>query len=142
MATLDKVYMQMAELMAAQSYCLRTRVGAVVKTSTGALYPGYNGTISKHYSNVCELPGDVTAPWVSHAEENALDKMLKEGVSAEGATIYVTHSCCHVCARRIINSGIRRVVYRDEYRDLTGLEMLRHCGVIVEKWSEINQEEE
>lgn len=138
MRSKDQMYMAFAEQISSHSYCSRLKVGAVIVTEAGAVYPGYNGTIAKHYPNVCELASGHTAPWTVHAEANCLDKMAREGVKCEGASLFVTHACCSECSKRLINSGIRRVVYREEYRDTTGLEMLRHCGVAVEKWEDID----
>jgi len=129
-------YANLAKETAKLSYCKRACVGAVVVTKTGAMYSGYNGTIAKHYPNVCELDDGSTAPWTTHAEEQCFYKMLKEGVSAEGATLFVTTSCCVNCARMMACSGVERVIYMHEYRDTTGLEILINCGVIVEKYDE------
>jgi dCMP deaminase len=110
------------------SYCERSRVGAVVVTANSGAYTGYNGTISKLYPNVCEA-NNVTLPWVCHAEENCFYKMLKDGVSAVGSTVFVTLSCCEKCARMLVCSGVERVVYAEEYRDTTGLEILNTAGI-------------
>jgi len=79
-------YMNIAISTSKLSYCERAKVGAVVVKKSGSLFTGYNGTIAKHYPNICELEDGSTAPYTTHAEEQCLYKMLKEGVSAEGAT--------------------------------------------------------
>lgn len=129
-------YMDVAIRTSELSYCVRAKVGAVVVTKTGAMFAAYNGTIAKHYPNICELEDGSTAPYTTHAEEQCLYKMLKEGVSAEGATLFVTTSCCVNCARMIACSGVEKVVYLDEYRDKTGLEILKTCQVVIEKYNQ------
>ncbi len=116
------------------SYCKRACVGACLVTKTGSMFSGYNGTISKHYPNVCELPDGTTAGYTVHAEENCFHKMLKEGVSAEGSTLFVTLSPCVNCSRMIVCSGVQRVVYLEDYRDSSGLDILKQCKVQVEKY--------
>lgn len=135
-SSLYHYYMNLAKETAKLSYCERARVGSVVVTKEGSLFTGYNGTIAKHYPNVCELGDGSTAPYTTHAEEQSLYKMLKEGVSAQGSTLFVTTSCCEKCARMIICSGVERVVYLDKYRDTTGLDILIHCGLSIEKYDE------
>ena len=93
---------------------------------------GYNGTPSG-FENQCEDENGVTKPYVLHAEANAITKVAKSGNSSEGATLYVTASPCIECSKLIIQAGIKRVVYRDEYRLTDGIDLLRKAGVIVEK---------
>lgn len=138
--TLYDYYMDVAIATSRLSYCKRAQVGAVVVTKTGSLFTGYNGTISKYYQNICETPDGVTAPWTTHAEEQCLYKMLKEGVSAQGATLFTTMSCCTTCARMIVCSGVKKVVYLEEYKDTRGIEILQHCEVEVEKYQRIEKE--
>lgn len=130
-------YMDTALSASKMSYAERLKVGAVIVTSTGAMYSGFNGTLPG-FPNVCEVEEDgnlVTDENVTvHAEQNAMYKMLREGVSATGATLFVTHSCCKECAKMIISTGIERVVYLNEYRNTTPLLTLRKAGVIVEKY--------
>lgn len=134
--SLYNYYMELAVNTAKLSYCKRAQVGAVVVTKSGSLFTGYNGTIAKHYPNVCELEDGSTAPWTTHAEEQCFYKMLKEGVSAEGATLFVTTSCCPNCARMIACSGVEKVVYLTEYRDKVGLEILKNCQIVIEKYNQ------
>ena len=93
---------------------------------------GYNGTPSG-FENVCEDENGVTKPYVLHAEANAITKIAKSGNSSKGATLYVTASPCIECAKLIIQAGISRVVYKDEYRLTDGVDLLRQAGVEVEK---------
>ena len=93
---------------------------------------GYNGTPSG-FENVCEDENGVTKAYVLHAEANAITKVAQSGNSSEGATLYVTASPCIECAKLIIQAGIKRVVYRDEYRLTDGIDLLRNAGIETEK---------
>lgn len=128
----DHSYIQMAALWAQNSYCKRRQVGALIVKDKMIISDGYNGTPSG-FENVCEDEGGVTKPYVLHAEANAITKVAKSGNSSEGATLYVTASPCMECAKLIIQSGIQRVVYRDEYRLTDGVDLLRRAGIEVEK---------
>ena len=121
----------MAEIWAKNSYCKRRQVGALLVKNNMIISDGYNGTPSG-FENVCEENG-VTKPYVLHAEANAISKVAKSGNSSEGATLYVTASPCIECAKLIIQSGIKRVVYKDEYRLTDGIDLLARAGVEVEK---------
>ena len=132
MSKFDDKYMQMAAIWATNSYCKRRQVGALIVKDRMIISDGYNGTPSG-FENICEDENGVTKPYVLHAEANAISKVAKSGNSAEGATLYVTASPCIECAKLIIQSGIRRVVYRDEYRLTDGIDLLRRAGVEVEK---------
>ena len=131
MEKFDHSYLQMAEIWAQNSYCKRRKVGALLVKDRMIISDGYNGTPSG-FENVCEEDG-VTKPYVLHAEANAITKVAKSGNSSEGATLYVTASPCLECSKLIIQSGIKRVVYRDEYRLTDGIDLLRRAGVEVEK---------
>ena len=124
-------YLQMAEIWAQNSYCKRRKVGALLVKDRMIISDGYNGTPSG-FENICEEDG-VTKPYVLHAEANAITKVAKSGNSSEGATLYVTSSPCLECSKLIIQSGIRRVVYRDEYRLTDGIDLLRRAGIEVER---------
>jgi len=132
MTKFDDKYMQMASIWASNSYCKRRQVGALLVKDRMIISDGYNGTPSG-FENICEDENGVTKPYVLHAEANAISKIAKSGNSAEGATLYVTASPCMECAKLIIQSGIRRVVYRDEYRLTDGIDLLRRAGIEVEK---------
>ena len=128
----DSRYIEMASVWAKNSYCKRRQVGALLVKDKMIISDGYNGTPSG-FENVCEDENGVTKPYVLHAEANAISKVAKSGNSSEGATLYVTASPCVECAKLIIQAGIRRVVYRDEYRLTDGVDLLRRAGVEVEK---------
>ena len=128
----DDKYMEMAAVWATNSYCKRRQVGALLVKDRMIISDGYNGTPSG-FENICEDEDGVTKPYVLHAEANAISKIAKSGNSALDATLYVTASPCLECAKLIIQSGIRRVVYRDEYRLTDGIDLLRRAGIEVEK---------
>ena len=128
----DDKYMKMAFIWATNSYCKRRQVGALLVKDRMIISDGYNGTPSG-FENICEDENGVTKPYVLHAEANAISKVAKSANSADGATLYVTASPCVECAKLIIQSGIRRVVYRDEYRLTDGIDLLRRAGIEVEK---------
>ena len=131
MSKFDRRYLEMAEIWAKNSYCKRRQVGALLVKDNMIISDGYNGTPSG-FENVCEENG-VTKPYVLHAEANAISKVAKSGNSSEGATLYVTASPCIECAKLIIQCGIKRVVYRDEYRLTDGIDLLARAGVEVVK---------
>lgn len=132
MGKFDDKYIQMASIWAENSYCKRRKVGALLVKDRMIISDGYNGTPSG-FENVCEDENGVTKPYVLHAEANAISKVAQSGNSSKGATLYVTASPCVECAKLIIQSGIQRVVYRDEYRLTDGVDLLRRAGITVEK---------
>ena len=134
MSKFDRRYLEMAEIWARNSYCKRRQVGALLVKDNMIISDGYNGTPSG-FENVCEENG-VTKPYVLHAEANAISKIAKSGNSSAGATLYVTASPCMECAKLIIQSGIKRVVYKDEYRLTDGIDLLRRAGIEVERIDE------
>jgi dCMP deaminase len=128
----DRRYLEMAAIWAKNSYCTRRQVGAILVKDRMIISDGYNGTPSG-FENVCEDENGVTKPYVLHAEANAITKVAKSHNSSEGATLYITDSPCMECAKLIIQSGIRRVVYAREYRIVDGVDLLRRVGIEVEK---------
>lgn len=128
----DRSYLEMARIWAANSYCKRRQVGALLVKDKMIISDGYNGTPSG-FENVCEDENNKTKPYVLHAEANAITKVAKSGNSSAGATLYVTAAPCIECAKLIIQSGIKRVVYTDEYRLDDGINLLRRAGIEVEK---------
>ena len=131
----DRRYLEMAAVWAKNSYCTRRQVGAILVKDRMIISDGYNGTPSG-FENICEDENGVTKPYVLHAEANAITKVAKSSNSSEGATLYVTASPCLECAKLIIQSGIRRVVYAEEYRITDGLDLLRRAGIRVEKFEQ------
>ena len=128
----DARYLEMAAIWAKNSYCKRRQVGAILVKDRMIISDGYNGTPSG-FENVCEDENGVTKPYVLHAEANAITKVAQSGNSSEGATLYVTASPCVECAKLIIQAGIKRDVYKDEYRLTDGVDLLRMAGIEVEQ---------
>lgn len=128
----DRSYLDMARIWARNSYCRRRQVGALLVKDKMIISDGYNGTPSG-FENVCEDENDKTKPYVLHAEANAITKVAKSSNSSDGATLYVTAAPCIECAKLIIQAGIKRVVYTDEYRLEDGINLLKRAGVEVEK---------
>jgi dCMP deaminase len=127
----DKRYLRMARIWAENSYCKRRQVGALVVKDQMIISDGYNGTPSG-FENVCEDENNVTKPYVLHAEANAITKVAASSNSSKGATIYITSSPCIECAKLIIQSGIRRVVYSEKYHTEEGCLLLLRAGISVD----------
>ncbi len=127
----DSRYMQMARIWAENSYCTRRKVGALLVKDNMIISDGFNGTPSG-FPNVCEDENNVSLPYVLHAEANAITKVARSGNSSDGATLYITDSPCIECAKLIIQSGIRRVVFGRQYRLTDGIELLKRAGIQVE----------
>jgi len=132
MTKFDQRYLEMAAVWAKNSYCKRRQVGALIVKDRMIISDGYNGTPSG-FENVCEDENGVTKPYVLHAEANAITKVAQSGNSSLGATLYVTASPCVECAKLIIQAGIRRVVYTDEYRLTDGIDLLKRAGIECEQ---------
>ena len=132
MEKFDRSYLEMAQIWSRNSYCKRRQVGALIVKDRMIISDGYNGTPSG-FENICEDENGVTKPYVLHAEANAITKVAKSGNSSQGATLYVTASPCLECSKLIIQAGIRRVVYSDEYRLTDGVDLLQRAGIEVEK---------
>ena len=147
----DQYWMDVAKLTAKQSHGIRAKVGAVLVTENGASVVGCNG-LPKQLGNdleyrLYEPTGEyedsdgkytlVTRNEVTHAELNTVLKCAKEGISTVGSTVYVTLSPCTSCATMLVAAGVKRVVYLNEYRDATGLQLLMQCGVIVDRLSNV-----
>ncbi|MGQ9620716.1 MAG: deoxycytidylate deaminase [Bacteroidales bacterium] len=126
----DKKYLEMAMIWAKNSYCKRRQVGALIVKGRMIISDGYNGTPSG-FENVCEDENNVTKPYVLHAEANAITKVAKSNNSSENSTLYVTSSPCMECAKLIIQSGIRRVVFCDKYRSTDALHLLKRADIEV-----------
>ncbi len=136
---LDEYFMEIAKVVARRSTCLRQKVGAVIVKDKRILATGYNGAPSglPHCDEVGCLREKLKIPSGErqelcrgvHAEQNAIIQAAKFGISVDGATLYSTHCPCIVCAKIIINAGIKRVVYGRRYADRDGLELLKEAGI-------------
>jgi dCMP deaminase len=124
----DRRYLRMARIWAENSYCIRRKVGALIVKERMIISDGYNGTPTG-FENICEDNLGSTKAYVLHAEANAITKVAQSSNSSKEATLYTTASPCLECAKLIIQSGITRVVYGEEYRITDGIELLKRAGV-------------
>ena len=133
---MDKYFMKVAQLTAELSSAVRKKVGAVLVKDNRIISIGFNGT-PKGWDNCCEdvlSDGTLkTKSIVVHAEANALFWCAKTEIITDGATMYLTLSPCATCALGMVQSGIKRVVYLEEYRDTQGIEVLKQANVQVEQ---------
>lgn len=128
---LDNRYLRMARIWAENSYCQRRKVGALIVKEKMIISDGYNGTPCG-FDNICEdAATGKTYPYVLHAEANAITKIARSNNSSQGATLYVTAAPCIECSKLIIQAGIVRVVYAEEYRLTDGIDLLKQAGVDV-----------
>ena len=128
---LDKTYLKMAHEWGQLSKAKRKKVGCLVVKNGQIISDGYNGTPSG-MDNECEYEYNgklITKPVVLHAESNALMKLAKSNNNSNGATIYLSISPCFDCSKLIIQAGITRVVYREKYRDNSGLLLLEENNI-------------
>ena len=128
----DKVYLKMALTWAELSHCSRKKVGAIIVKDDAIISDGYNGTPSG-FDNCCENDNGETHWYVLHAEANSILKVAKSTNNCSGATLYLTHSPCKDCSKLILQSGIKRLVFRDKYRDTAGIDFLIAAGLEVEQ---------
>lgn len=126
----DRAYLRMAAEWAQLSHCTRKQVGALIVRDRMIIADGFNGTPSG-FPNPCEDDAGDTHWYVLHAEANAITKLARSNNAAVGATLYLTMSPCRECAKLIHQAGIARVVYRDAYKDDSGLAFLNSAGVEV-----------
>ncbi len=126
----DRAYLRMAKEWAKLSHCKRKQVGSLIVKNNTIVSDGYNGTPSG-FTNACEGEDGNTHWYVLHAEANAILKVAKSTQNAEGATLYVTLSPCKECSKLIIQAGIKRVVFLDQYKDDSGIQFLKEFGIDV-----------
>lgn len=131
----DKAYLKMAQEWAKLSYCKRKQVGALIVKDRMIISDGYNGTPSG-FENCCEDNDGKTHWYVLHAEANAILKLAASTQSAKGATLYLTLSPCKECSKLILQAGITRLVYINEYSDDDGISFLRNHDIEIEQISE------
>ena len=137
---LDKVYINIAEGVSTLSHCERKKVGCIIVSGNNILSMGYNGTptgMDNEYEDTeLSLDDSFQTRWyVLHAESNAIAKVANSSNDCFGSTLYTTMSPCRECAKLIIQAGIKRVVYKDLYRDclagetLQAMNLLEECNV-------------
>jgi dCMP deaminase len=128
----DKAYLRIAKEWSQLSYCKRKQVGAIIVRDRMIISDGYNGTPSG-FDNCCEDQSGLTNWYVLHAEANAILKVARSSQTCDNATLYITLSPCKECSKLIHQSGIKRVVYHQDYQDTSGIDFLVRAGVIVEQ---------
>jgi len=128
---LDYTFLEMAYVFANLSKAKRRKVGCIIVKDGQVISNGFNGTPSG-FDNCCEINNE-TKPEVLHAESNALMKIARSTNSSIGSTMYLTCSPCFECAKLIIQSGITRLVYKEDYRKEDGIDLLRLTDIIIEK---------
>ena len=143
----DEYFMQMAELTATRSTCLRRHVGAVIVKDRHIVATGYNGA-PRGLKHCAERGGclreELHIPSgerhelcrALHAEQNAIIQAATSGQNVEGATIYVTHQPCIICAKMIINAGIKRIVVKEGYPDKLAVSILAEADLKIEMLGE------
>ena len=123
----DEAYMRMAFEWSKLSFCDRKKVGALIVKDRMIISDGFNGTPTG-FENPCE-EGDKTKWYVLHAEANAILKVASSTQSCKNSTLYITLSPCKECSKLIHQSGIKRVVYANAYKDTSGIDFLEKAGV-------------
>jgi len=124
----DCAYLRMALEWAKLSHCSRKKVGAIIVKNRMIISDGYNGTPSG-FDNSCENEEGETQWYVLHAEANAILKTAGSTHDCTGSTLYLTMSPCRDCSKLIHQSGIKRLVYINEYKDTSGVDFLKIAGV-------------
>ena len=145
----DKRFVEMARLVSTWASCYKAnrKVGAVIVLDKRVMTTGYNGapsgvkTCMERGECLREKLGIASGTrhevcYAVHAEQNAIIQAAKLGIRIDGATLYCTHQPCILCAKMIVNSGIRRVVYEQGYPDDFSREILSEGGVCLERWQE------
>ncbi len=149
----DKRFMELALLVATWSSCYQPnrQVGAIIVKDKRIITTGYNGASSGISSckdkNEClrkklniESGTRAELCYAVHAEQNAIVQAAKLGISVDGATIYVTHQPCSICAKMIINSGIKRIVYKEGYPDDFSMQLFKESGILIQKYQDLDNE--
>jgi dCMP deaminase len=126
----DIAYLRMAQEWSKLSYCKRRQVGALIVKDKMIISDGYNGTPTG-FENFCEDEEGYTKWYVLHAEANAILKVASSTQSCVGATLYITMSPCKECSKLIHQAGIKRLVYKEEYKDNSGVKFLKKAGVTI-----------
>ena len=127
-----QAYMKCAEAFAECSNDKRLKVGSVIVKDNRIISCGYNAH-AEHINDPNQLEDGTTDPRVRHSEKNALMGLIRSNQNAVDATMFCTHACCKFCAIDIVDSGIKRFFYREEYRDVSGVQYLQANGVEVYK---------
>ena len=127
----DSVLQSVALAFSRRGTCGRAQVGAVIARDGRILVTGYNGPVAgaNHCSPSCLQASSEGCVRSVHAEANCIAYAARHGISVDGATLYCTHLPCRNCAELIINSGLARVVYQNDYRIRDGEQLMRESGI-------------
>ena len=128
----DRAYLRMAQTWSELSHCDRKKVGAIIVKDGMIISDGFNGTPSG-FDNCCENEEGETRWYVLHAEANAILKVAKSTHNCHNATLYLTLSPCKDCSKLVVQSGIKRLVFMNAYKDLSGVEFLKEAGIEIEQ---------
>lgn len=141
----DEYFMEVAEVVARRSTCLRRQIGAILVKDKRILATGYNGAPSglRHCVECGCLREELKVPSgerheicrALHAEQNAIVQAARYGISVKDSTLYTTAEPCVLCAKMLINAGIVKIVYRDRYPDELARQMLREASIVVEQYT-------
>ena len=124
-----KKYLEIAQKISELSHANKKKVGSIIVKNSVIISDGYNGT-PEGFENECEDINGDTKWYTLHSEANAITKLVRTGgISAEDATLYITLSPCKECSKLILQSGINRVFYLEEYRDKSGVDFLKNAGI-------------
>jgi len=146
----ESYFMEITQLVAKRSTCKRRSVGAIIVKDKRILSTGYNGAPSgvshcldigclREQLNVASGERHELCRGI-HAEQNAIIQAALHGVSIQGATLFCTNLPCSICAKMIINAGIRKIIYLSGYADQMSMDLLEEAGVSVVQ-SEFGNEE-
>ncbi len=144
----DRRFMELTELVGTWASCFRRKVGAIIVKDKRVLTTGYNGAPAGISSCMergeclrekMNIPSGTRAEtcYAAHAEQNAIIQAARYGANIDGATLYCTHQPCVICAKMIINAGIRRVVYKEGYPDEFSIELFKEAGTEIIKYEEM-----
>ena len=148
----DKRFMELTETVAGWSSCFQENrhVGAIIVKDKHVLTTGYNGAPAGIKSCMergeclrrkLNIPSGTMQEtcYAVHAEQNAIIQAAKLGISLEGAVMYVTHQPCVICTRMILNSGVKKVIYKNGYPDEFALELFKQSDVELIKYSDLEK---
>ncbi|PKM83788.1 MAG: cytidine deaminase [Firmicutes bacterium HGW-Firmicutes-13] len=140
----DAYFMEITQVVASRSTCLRRKIGAIIVKDKRILATGYNGPPGgmKHCEDVGCLRDKLNVPSGErhelcrglHAEQNAILQGSLYGFSIKDSVMYSTHQPCSLCAKMLINAGIKGIIIKDKYPDSLALDILREGGITVKIW--------
>ena len=133
----DRSYLRMTLEWAKLSHCKKKQVGALIVKNGMIISDGYNGTPSG-FNNCCEDKNQKTYWYVLHAEANAILKTASSNHNCSGATLYLSMSPCRDCSKLILQAGIKRLVFIEKYKDISGLDFLKEAGIEILQFDKKN----